>query len=178
MTLPASSELVCVAAVATAHGVRGALKLRCFTERPESVASYGALFCEDGRELFSRLTLLGEAKGECVVVQAPGVHDRDQALALKGTLLFVPRTVLPEPDEDEFYVSDLEGLAVERLDGATLGRVRRVDNYGAGDVIEVRAEDGSLLDLPFDRKTVPVVDLARRRLVVDPPEGLFGGAAG
>lgn len=171
MSQRAPSELVCVAAIATAHGVRGALKLRCFTDRPENVCDYGPLYDGDGQELF-RLGLIGEPKGECVIARAPGITDRDQALALKGKLLFVPRRALPEPDDDEYYISDLEGLIVEGVDGARLGEVRRVDNYGAGDVLEIRTRDGGLLDLPFDRQTVPVVDLARRRLVVDPPDGL------
>lgn len=175
MTARAPSDLVCVAAVATAHGVRGAFRLRCFTERPEDATALGPVLDRDGRPLFP-LNLVAHARGG-LIVTAPGITDRDQALALKGLELFVPRARLPEPAEEEFYVTDLEGLAVERTDGTPLGEVRRVDNYGAGDVIEVRTGDGRLLDLPFDRATVPVVDLAGRRLVVEVPEGLPGGPA-
>ena len=175
MTPRAPSDLVCVAAVATAHGVRGALRLRCFTERPEDAIAFGPVFDRRGRELF-RLTLVGRAKGG-LIVNAPGITDRDQALALKGLELYVPRAALPDPGDEEFYIADLEGLAVERTDGSPLGEVRRVDNYGAGDVIEVRTGDGRLLDLPFDRATVPVVDLVGRRLVVELPDGLPGSDA-
>jgi 16S rRNA processing protein RimM len=175
MTSRAPSDLVCVAAVATAHGVWGAFRLRCFTEQPEDAAAFGPVFDRDGRELFS-LTVVAHAKGG-LIVSTPGITDRDQALALRGLELFVPRARLPEPAEEEFYVADLEGLAVERADGTPLGEVRRVDNYGAGDVIEIRTGDGRLLDLPFDRATVPVVDLAGRRLVVEVPAGLPGGDA-
>lgn len=173
MTSRAPSDLVCVAAIATAHGVRGALRLRCFTERSEDATAFGPVFDRHGRERF-QLTLVGHAKGG-VIATAPGIDDRDQALALKGLELYVPRARLPEPGEDEFYVSDLEGLTVEGADGRAIGEVRRVDNYGAGDVIEIRTADGRLLDLPFDRETIPVVDLAGRRLVVALPEGLLGG---
>jgi len=168
-----ASDWVCVAVVATAHGVRGALKLRSFTERPEDVAAYGPVFDRNGEPLFA-LRVIGKAKGG-VIAEAPGIDDRDAALALRGTELFVPRAALPEPEPDEFYYSDLEGLAVERLDGERLGIVRGVDNHGAGDVIEVQADDGRLIDLPFDRTVVPEVDLEAGRIRVDPPPELMTG---
>lgn len=168
-----ASDWICVAVVATAHGVRGALKLRSFTERPEDVAAYGPVHDRKGNPLF-RLRVIGRAKGG-VIVEAEGIEDRESALALRGTELFVPRAALPEPEPDEFYYSDLEGLAVERVDGQHLGTVRGVDNYGAGDVIEVQADDGRLIDLPFDRTIVPEVDLKARRIRVDPPPELMTG---
>src|SRR3712207_3290807 len=101
------SGMVRVASVATAHGVRGALKLRCYTEEPESVAAYGPVFDAKGRELF-RLAVIGRTKGG-VIAKAEGIEDRDAAEALRGLDLYVPRDCLPEPEEDEFYVSDLVG---------------------------------------------------------------------
>ena len=163
-------DWVCVAVVATAHGVGGAMKLRAFTERPEDAANYGPVYGRDGRRLF-QLEIVGPAKGG-VIVRAEGVEDRDQALALRGTELFVPRAALPATEPDEFYYSDLEGLAVERVDGSRLGLVRAVENFGAGDVIEVLATDGRSILLPFDRETVPEIDLEHGRLVVDPPPEL------
>lgn len=165
-----AQDWVCVAAVATAHGIRGALKLRCFTERPEDVAAYGPVYDRHGRRLFE-LEILGPGPGG-VIVTAEGIDDREQALALRGTELFVPRSTLPEPAPDEFYYSDLEGLAVERVDGSRLGLVRAVENFGAGDLIDVIADDGRSIVLPFDRATVPEIDLEHRRLVVDPPREL------
>ncbi len=167
---------VCVAAVATAHGVRGALKLRCFTERPEDVAAYGPLFDNRGRRLFN-LSIVGPTKGG-VIAKADGIEDREAAEALRGTELFVPRSALPETDDDEFYYSDLEGLDVIDADGARLGVVKRVVNHGAGDLIEVVDEQGQLQILPFDKTTVPVIDLDNRRLQVAPrPEVVVEGEA-
>ncbi len=108
-----------------------------------------------------------------VVAAAADVRDRNAAEALRGTLLFVPRPALPEPGADEFYHSDLEGLSVERSDGTRLGTVRSLENFGAGDLLEVAGDDGRVLTLPFDRRTVPVVDLARGRVVVEPPAELI-----
>lgn len=168
-------DWVCVAAVATAHGVRGALKLRAFTETPEDVAAYGPLHDRSGRRLFE-LTVLGRAKGG-VIVRASGIEDREAALALRGTELFVPRAALPALAEDEFYYSDLEGLQAVRPDGSPVGVVRAVDNFGAGDVLELIGRDGRPLTLPFDRRTVPEIDLAGGRVVVDPPAELTGERA-
>lgn len=158
---------VCVAAVATAHGVRGALRLRTFTERPDDVAAYGPVFDAAGRELFT-LEIVGHAK-DGVIVEAAGIRDRDAALALRGTELWVPRACLPATDDDEYYVSDLEGLNVVDRAGVPLGVVHAVNNFGAGDLLEIETAGGERLILPFDRATVPTIDLDTRRLVVVPP---------
>ena len=161
---------MCVAVVAGAHGLRGAFRLRCFTERPEDVAAYGPVFAKSGERLFE-LEVIGAARGG-VLARAGGIGDRDAAEALRGTELFVPRSALPELAPDEFYYSDLEGMEALRPDGSRFGVVHGVENFGAGDLIEVRAENGQRLSLPFTRETVPTIDLERRRLVVQPPEEL------
>lgn len=150
--------MVCVAQVATAHGVGGALRLRCFTEAPESVAAYGPLCDEQGRELFT-VRIVGQAKGG-VIVKVEGIEDRDAALALRGMRLYVPRARLPEPEADEFYHEDLIGLAVQDAEGRPIGRVAAVFNFGAGDILEIEATDGRRDLLPFTRETVPEVDVA------------------
>lgn len=165
-----SGKWICVAAIATAHGVQGALKLRAFTERPEDVAAYGPIHDRGGRRLFE-LTILAQMPGG-VIAKAEGIDDRDAALALRGMELFVPRSALPQLEPDEFYVSDLQGLPVERADGSPVGTVRALVNHGAGDVLEVMSDDGRSLALPFNRQTVPEVDLAQGRVVVDPPAEL------
>lgn len=157
---------VCVAAVATAHGICGALKLRCFTEHPEDVASYGPLFDRRGRRLFE-LSIVGSAKGG-VIAKAAGIDDREAAEALRGTELFVPRSALPEPDDDEFYYQDLEGLVAVDGDANRIGIVKRVVNHGAGDLIEIAADDDGTLIFPFDKATVPNIDLAAKQLTITP----------
>lgn len=157
---------VCVAAVATAHGIRGALKLRCFTEQPEDVARYGPVYDKHGDRLFS-LEIIAPVKGG-VVAKAEGVNDRNAAEAYRGVELFVPRSALPDPEDDEFYYSDLEGLDAFYPDGSRLGTVKRVVNHGAGDLIEIMDHGGDLHILPFDRVSVPLVDLEAGRLEVSP----------
>ena len=155
---------VCVAAVAAAHGIRGGLKLKTFTERPEDVAAYGPLFDRDGKLLFS-LTVISAVKGG-VIARADSVEDRNAAEELRGTELFVPRFALPDPDEDEFYHADIEGLEAFYIGGDRLGIVKRVSNHGAGDLLEIADGRGRLHILPFDKASVPLVDLENRRLEV------------
>jgi 16S rRNA processing protein RimM len=165
-----ASKWVCVARVVAAHGLHGALKLRCFTERPEDVTAYGPLYDQGERPV--DLKVIGRTRGG-VLATLGGIGDRTAAEALRGTEMFVPRDALPEPGPDEFYHSDLEGLSVERTDGTRLGTVRALENFGAGDLIEVADDEGRVLTLPFDRQTVPVVDLEGGRLVVEPPPELI-----
>ena len=166
-------DLVCVARVATAHGIRGLVRLRCITERPEEVVAYGPLFDRTGeRRLDVRLT--GRAR-DGVLARIDGIDDRDRALALRGLELYVRRSALPPAeDDDEFYVADLIGLEAQRTDGRRFGTVRQCSNFGAGDVLDVLTEDGQVVSLPFDSRTVPEVDLAAGRIVVEPPDGLLG----
>lgn len=174
--MAARADLVCIAAIAAPHGVRGALRLRCFTADPASVAAYGPLHDRHGRELFA-VRVIGRAK-DGVIVSATGVGSREEAEALRGCELYVPRAALPELDEDEFYHADLLGLAAVDVQGRPLGRVSAVANHGAGDVIEIARPDGSALLLPFTRAAVPQVDLAHGRIVVEPPqERLWEGEA-
>lgn len=165
---------VCVAAVATAHGTRGALKLRCFTERPEDAVAYGPVYDEQGNSLFE-LTIVGSTRGG-VLVKAEGITDRNAAEALRGTKLFVPRAALPPAESDEYYRTDLEGLVALRPDGSRLGLVQRLENFGAGDVMEIATDDGTTLMVPFERQTVPVVDLEQGHVVVDPPAEFVPGS--
>jgi 16S rRNA processing protein RimM len=163
-------DWVCVAVVAGAHGLRGDLRLRCFTERPEDVAAYGPVFLQDSARSFA-LEVIGAVRGG-VLARVDGIDDRDAAEALRGTEFHVPRSALPELAPEEFYYSDLEGMEALRPDGSRVGVVEGVDNFGAGDLIEVAADDGQRISLPFTREAVPVIDLDRRRLVIQPPAEL------
>ena len=105
-----------------------------------------------------------------VAVVAPEVKTREDAEALKGTRLFVPRANLPPTAEDEFYVVDLLGSRAEALDGTVLGEICAVWNFGAGDIIEYRPPNGGPnVRITFTKETVPHVDLAAKRVVIDPP---------
>lgn len=158
---------VCLGVIVGVHGVQGAVKVKAFTGDPADVGAYGPVEDEAGQPM--RLTVTGTAKG-VVIARLDRVRDRTAAEALKGTRLYVPRERLPQPDEDEFYLSDLIGLRVELADGQGYGTVKAVFDFGAGDVLEVARPDGRLEMLPFTKACVPVVDVAGGRLVVEPPD--------
>lgn len=170
----APAPLVLLGQIVGAHGVRGAVKIRSFTQEPTDIAAYGPLRDETGTRSF-KVRVLGMARGNVLATLA-GVADRDAAEALRGLALFVARTSLPAPDEDEYYLADLVGLSAVRSDGSAFGSVVAVHDFGAGTLLEVeRAGAGSVL-LPFTRACVPVVDPPAGRVVVEPPESLLSPA--
>jgi len=160
---------VCIAQIGAAHGVRGEVRLRAFTEDPLSVTRYGALESEDGARRFE-IEAVRPAK-DMLVVRLKGISDRDAAEALKNVRLYVAREKLPPPAHDEFYHADLVGLTATRQNGETIGTVKAVHNFGAGDLIEIEpAAGGATMLLPFTEATVPEVDIAARKIIVAPPE--------
>ncbi len=155
---------VLLGTITAPHGVRGLVKVRSFTDEPTDIVRYGPLRDAGGRVI--ALSLRGPTKGG-LLAAVDGVDDREAAEALRGVELYVPREALPATDDDEeYYYADLVDLRVETADGAMLGRVRAVHDFGAGDVLEVDFEAGGRELLPFTRDMVPVVDLAGGRLVV------------
>ena len=144
------------------HGVRGLVRLRAFTEDPAAIAAYSPLTDETGAQRFA-ITLKG---GDIAAVE--GVADRDAAQRLTGTRLYVDRDRLPPPDDDEFYLTDLIGLAAVTEDGQPLGAIRAVEDHGGGPFIIVEGAGREHL-LPFTRAVVPVVDIAGGRVTVVPP---------
>jgi len=169
-----AARRVCLGVITGAHGVRGEVKVRPFTAEPDALDAYGEVEDAPGRRRFALTVTRVSAKG--VICRIAGVDDRDAALALRGTELWLPRERLPEPDADEWYVDDLKGLAVVDTRGRPLGRVRAVVDHGGGDVVEILADDGRELVVPFTRAHVPEVDLEGGRLVVAAPEWVEAGA--
>ncbi len=158
-----------VARIGAAHGIRGEVKLWSFTENPMAVAHYGPLETEDGARHFE--IEAARPANDHLVARIAGIADRNAAEQLRNTDLFVPRDRLPPiEDADTFYHADLVGLAAVGADGAALGTVIAIHNFGAGDLIEIApAAGGEPLLLPFDETTVPTIDLAAGRIVVVVP---------
>lgn len=169
-------DMVCVGQIATAHGVRGLVKLRSYTTDPGAIASYGPLTDLTGKRAFA-LNLVGEAKDQ-LLARIEGIEDRDAALALRGVRLYVPRARLPQTgDADEYYHVDLLGLTVVTTEGERFGAVVSIDDHGAGDVVEIARGDAdepsNTVAVPFTKACFPEVDLTAGRIVVDPPLGLL-----
>lgn len=164
-----SSDLIQVGRVAGAFGVRGEVRITSFTADPLALVDYKDLRREDGS---TGLTLTsGRAAKGGVIVRAREVETREQAEALRGLKLYISRDSLPEPEEDEFYVTDLIGLAVETAEGEALGRVKAVQDFGAGDLLEIAPpEGGATWYLPFTRDAVPEVRIGDGVVVAVKPD--------
>jgi 16S rRNA processing protein RimM len=163
---------VCVARIGAAHGVRGAVKLWTFTEDPFAVTRYGPLSSKDGARSFE-VAQAREGKGH-LVATLKGVTTRNDAERLNGLELYVAREKLPATSEDEYYHTDLIGLAAVNAAGEPLGRVIAIHNFGAGDIIEIAPPNGATMLLPFSNAVVPTVDLEGGRVVIELPDEIEG----
>jgi 16S rRNA processing protein RimM len=168
------------------HGVRGLVRVHSYAAVPSDLAAYGSL--HDDRGGVWTITWRGEGIAELTDAQGQALRDREAAQALTGRRLYVDRDRLPEPEEEEFYLADLVGLAAhERVGGMerSMGTVLAVHDYGAGTSLEIGHVGRSVI-LPFTRACVPEIDLAAGRLLVVRPEeielpgeppGALGGEA-
>jgi 16S rRNA processing protein RimM len=162
------AERIRVARIGAAHGIRGEVRLWPFTQDPMAVANYSPLQSEDGLRIFE-IEALRPGKN-FLVARIAGIADRGAAERLCNIDLFVPRERLPPIEEDDtFYHADLVCLTAVTAEGAALGHVTAVHNFGAGDIIEITPEAGAPLMLAFTDMTVPKVDLSAGQIVVVPP---------
>ena len=159
-------DLVLLGRITGAHGLKGEVKIASYTDQPEDIAAYGALQSAEG-DVF-RIAAIRSVKAGAVIAVLPGIADRDAAEKLKGTDLYVPRSALPSPgNEDEFYHSDLIGLNAVSPDGEIIGKIIAVHNFGASDLLEVRFEgEREAVLIPFEATHVPRIDLAARQIVI------------
>ena len=150
------------------HGVRGEVRLKSHTEDPEAIAGYETLSTGDGR----KVTILSlRPQKAMLVARLEGCDSREAAEKLNGQELFINRSELPETeDEDEFYLTDLIGLAVRDAAGAVIGKVVTVENFGAGDILEIKPVGGAAFMVAFTKESVPEIDLEAGYLVLVRPE--------
>lgn len=170
------SNRVCVGAIAGSFGTAGEVRLKSFCVPPEAIADYAPLYCETNSKGFS-LTIVRPIKNG-FAVRLSGVTTKEQADGLRGTQLFADRDRLPGLPDDEYYHADLIGLVALDTGGHELGTVTAVQNHGAADLLEVQvAGQSDTVLVPFTLAVVPTVDLSAGRIIIDPPDGLFGDAA-
>lgn len=165
---------ICVAKIGAAHGVRGEVRLWPFTEDPMAVIDYGPLSTKDGARQFE--VARARAAKDHLVAMLKGVTNRDEAERLNGIELYIARDALPDTDEGEYYHADLIGLAAIDPQGAPIGTVTAIHNFGAGDIIEIAPKSGPSLLLPFTNAVVPTVDLAAGHVVIERPGEIEGDA--
>jgi 16S rRNA processing protein RimM len=167
-----ASKLVLIGRVAGAFGVKGEVRISAYTETPLALLQYRDLKREDGSPALTLIS--GRAAKSDFIGTVREVATKEEADALRGLRLFVARAAMPEPEEDEFYLADLIGMAVVDPAGQALGTVKAVHDFGAGDILEIAPPRGATWYLPFTRAAVPQVDVAGGKLVADRPGEVMG----
>ena len=158
---PERDDNVALAALMGAHGVQGEVRLKLFAESPASLQQHKKVLVGD-----RTLSLVAvKAAGKTPVARFAEISDRAAAEQLRGSIVAVPRSALPPLEEGEYYYADLLGLACESQAGESLGVVVAVENFGAGDVIEIEKPDGKRTMVPFRKD---VADLVSGKIIVDP----------
>lgn len=159
------SDLVVIGAILGAHGVRGDVRLKSFTAEPDALFDYAPFLDENGKPLIDPIK--ARPAKDHFIVTPKITRQKEEWDGLKGTRLHVPRSALPETDDDEFYIEDLVGLDVFAGGEEKIGRVKAVLNHGAGDLVEIQRQGpGKPVLVPFTFDDVPLVDLTLRRIVV------------
>ena len=155
-----AEDQVALAAIAGAHGIGGEVRLKLFAQGAASLKRHKQV--RVGERLLTLVSLKGD---RTPIARFAEVPDRTAAEALRGQLVTVPRSALPPLEEGEYYHADLIGLPCESSAGEPLGRVAAVEDFGAGDILEIEKPDGRRTMVPF---RAGVADLAEGRIVVDP----------
>ncbi|MCB9992484.1 MAG: ribosome maturation factor RimM [Hyphomicrobiaceae bacterium] len=155
--------------IGAAHGIRGEVRIKSHTEVPIDIASYGPLTDKTGARRFEIVN--ARLAKDMVIARLKGVTDRTEAEKLNGTDLYVARSAIETPeDEDEFLQSDLIGLEVRDTEGRRLGRIKAILNYGASDIVEVALDAGGSALFPFTRAVVPEIDIDQGFATLVPPD--------
>jgi 16S rRNA processing protein RimM len=171
--MKSKSDRILLGRIAGAHGIRGEVVIHAYTVAPEDIGAYGPLSDADGARSFTITSARATAKG--VVARLKGVADRNAAEALKGVELHADRARLPAAAAGEYYHTDLIGLAAVDAEGRSLGEIVTVQNFGAGDLLEIRLTGSHKTEfVPFTEAAVPTVDLVARRVVVVWPAAAGG----
>jgi 16S rRNA processing protein RimM len=154
--------------------VRGQVRVKSYTQDPKAIGAYGDLTDEGGARTF-KLTDLRSLKDDMLVVRVAGIDSREDAEKLTGVALYARRSQLPPPSDEEYYHDDLVGLEAMTREGEKLGRVVALQNFGAGDILEVAPDEGSeSLLLPFTKAVAVEIDFGAGRIVIVPPNEIEG----
>jgi 16S rRNA processing protein RimM len=165
---PASvQKRVCLGKIVSPHGVKGLVKILPYGDDPALLETAPVYTSENGHETIK--ISLKNAMGKFILAAIFGVNDRNEAEALEKCSLYVPRETLPEiTDNNTYYYEDLIGLQALDTQGEVVGKVVAVDNFGAGELLEIKPLSGSLYYIPFTNDYVPDVNLENRTVTIIP----------
>ena len=158
-------KIVCLGRIVGSQGLEGLARLKSYTAKPEDIGAYGPLVDKKHNYRFNISVVRSSKKG--VVAQIEGISSRTELEKFYGLDLYVNRSVLPELKDEEFYYSDLVGLLVNDIDGNFIGKVKSMENFGAGDIIEVETPNGERFMLPFTKKVVTEINLITQNITIE-----------
>lgn len=156
---------VCIGAIVGVHGIKGEVKVKCFSDDEKNFNRYARFTNKTGKQVFEAKSV-GHSK-ELLRVKIKGIDDRNTAETLVGIELYVARDLLPQLKEDEFYHADLIGLSAQNKQGDIIGTVNALYNFGAGDLIEIKMADKRTELLPFNSQYVPVINIKDRYIIIE-----------
>lgn len=162
------TKRLCIAKIATAHGVKGLVKLHVFAENLDLFK--GRLFTSEDDDKTINLKLKN-ATAKHWLAEVEGITDRNQSETLRGTEIFVNQSDLPEPDDGEFYFADLIGLVCFDKDNKEIGKVIAVENFGAGDLLDIQPAGAESFYMPFNDETI--LEVLDDKIIIQIPEGLL-----
>lgn len=163
--MAAASTKVCVGMITKAHGIKGHVCVHSYCDNPSDIFDYNPVTDAAGHHCYD-LKPIGVVR-DMLIASVNNIADRNEAETLAKTELYIDRSQLEAVDEyDEFYVSDLIGMTVLSEQHAALGQVVHVDNFGAGDILECKAEGSASFMIPFTDDAVVSVDLEAKSIVI------------
>lgn len=162
-----SIKRIMMAEIVGVHGIKGEVKLISHASSPDILVKLGPLSDEKGVRQFE-ITSLHPHKTH-YITRLKGIDDRTQAEKLRGTKLYIERSKFPELDDGEYYQADLIGFDVLDKSGTRLGAVVSFENFGAGELLQIRDDDGKTSFLPFCAPVLVDVVPDNGQIIVDPP---------
>lgn len=163
------SQPVCIGQIINVHGVKGTVKIKSYLTNPMDVGSFATVMDQAQQRQFKIKAI--SHKKDIVLAFVKGFNTREQAITLKGTNLYVERSLLPKEQTDEFYYCDLIDLTVLEK-GKPFGKVVSVENFGAGDIINVRLNNGKVFPFDFSNATFPVISVKEGFMEINLPVGM------
>ena len=164
---------LCIGVITSVHGVKGYVKIRTFTDEPSDIEQFSHIFDDAGASYELKIKI---PKKDYIIASIEGVISRNHAEKLRNTKLFIKRSELPDLSQDEFYHADLIGMEAVSTEGDTVGIVKNITNFGAGDILEIYdLSSEKVIFFPFKKQFVPAVDVLQRKITLNPLEEMIAG---
>jgi 16S rRNA processing protein RimM len=160
-----TKKTVCIGKIISAHGIKGLVKIKSFAEDPMSLEKYN-IYNHTGTK---KIDIHFKSKQkDLIIASIEGVEDRNSAESLVGLDLYVNRNVLPHTDEEEFYITDIVNMDVYSTDKKLVGSVKSVQNFGAGDILEILFKPSNKTEFfIFTKENFPVIDIKHNLIKIN-----------